>query len=359
MASQRKYMSGFGAELQSEAKPGALPIGVNNPQKCPFGLFAEQLSGTSFTTPRCHNRRSWFYRILPSVCHSPLQPVVQDTYKLWKSYFHDAQIVPNQLRWPPAVFAPKNTAVTFAAGIKTVAGAGGPDLKIGVAIHIFVANTSMVDEAICNSDGDMLIIPESGNITVQTEFGILDVAIGEIIVVPRGVRFAVMFQDQNVRGYICEVYGGHFQLPELGPIGANGLANARDFLHPVAHYECEPPKSHKFTILQKFMGKFFTMEQKHSCFDVVAWHGNYLPFKYNLDRFCAVNSVTFDHMDPSIFTVLTVPSSEPGVAAMDFVIFPPRWQVQDGFRPPYFHRNAPMSEFMGNIRGQYEAKPTG
>jgi len=350
-----KYLNGFGAELESEALEGALPKGQNTPQICPYGLHAEQLSGSSFTTPRVHNQRSWLYRIRPTCKHAPFKPVSAEEGKYLVNDFSQQVINPNQLRWKPFPMPQDGEQLDFVQGLKTLAGAGAPDVKTGMAIHIYACNKSMGNKAFCNSDGDMLIVPQQGTLYVRTEFGLLEVAPREICVIQRGIRFTVDI-DGPSRGYICEVYNGHFKLPDLGPIGANGLANPRDFQSPVAAFE---DKKCSFEAVQKFMGKLFTTTLEYSPYDVVAWFGNYVPYKYNLWNFCAVNSVTFDHMDPSIFTVLTCPSAEPGVAVADFVIFPPRWLVQEKtFRPPYYHRNC-MSEFMGNIEGRYEAKPEG
>eukprot|EP00743_Colponemidia_sp_Colp-15_P001454 GILK01001593.1.p1 GENE.GILK01001593.1~~GILK01001593.1.p1 ORF type:complete len:490 (-),score=59.72 GILK01001593.1:102-1517(-) len=353
-----EYMEGFGNHFTSEVLPGALPKGQNNPQKCPYGLYAEQLSGTAFTLPRHRNQRSWLYRIRPSVCHDPFEPSdYPDTGKVLSAFEDNALNVvtkPNQIRWQPLPLPEQPQ--DFLGGLLTYCGAGSPDLKAGIAIHMYVANTSMVDTAFCSADGDMLFVAQQGVMKVQTEFGVMRVAPGEIFVVQRGMRFAILVEEGPIRGYICEVFKGHFVIPDLGVIGSNGLANPRDFLTPVAAYE---DRDCDFTIIQKFQGKFFKAKMDHSIFDVVAWHGNYAPYKYDLAKFCCINSVTFDHPDPSIYCVLTCQTDEPGVAVCDFVIFPPRWMVMEHtFRPPWFHRNL-MSEFMGNIRGKYDAKEEG
>lgn len=201
------------------------------------------------------------------------------------------------------------------------------------------------------------VVPQQGVLDITTEFGKLRVAPNEIAVIQRGIRYSVNLPDGPSRGYILEVFGAHFELPDLGPIGANGLANPRDFQTPVAYYEEQD--NVEWDMITKFNGQLFVAKQNHTPFDVVAWHGNYAPYKYNLDNFCVINSVSFDHIDPSIFTVLTAKSDTPGVAIADFVIFPPRWAVQEKtFRPPYFHRNC-MSEFMGLITGDYDGKSDG
>ncbi|XP_026464106.1 homogentisate 1,2-dioxygenase [Ctenocephalides felis] len=351
-----QYLSGFGSEFQSEDSrcPGALPVGQNTPQKCAYGLYAEQLSGTAFTVPRIENRRSWLYRIRPSVMHKPFSKFNGSPHLTHN--WDELEPNPNQLRWKPFDL-PVNKQVDFTSGLHTVCGAGSPRERHGLAVHIYACNTSMKDSAFYNSDGDFLIVPQQGTLTIKTEFGYMSVAPNEICVIQQGMRFAVEVEGPS-RGYILEVYNNHFRLPDLGPIGANGLANPRDFLVPTAHFEDrEVPTG--FHIVNKFQGSLFVCSQDHSCFDVVAWHGNYTPYKYDLSLFCVINSVSFDHIDPSIFTVLTCPSAKLGTAIADFVIFPPRWSVQEHtFRPPYYHRNC-MSEFMGLIKGRYEAKEAG
>ena len=355
-ATDDQYISGFGNEFETEALSGALPQGMNNPQKCAYGLYAEQLSGTAFTAPRETNKRSWLYRIRPSVCHSNRYRATE--MPLWQSAPHqiDGAMSFEQSRWDPM---PLPTApTTFVAGIKTMTTAGNVNTQTGMATHIYAANTDMVDDYFMNADGELLIVPETGDLRVKTELGILDVVPGEIIVVPRGVVFQVELPgtEKVSRGYICENYGKKFTLPERGPIGANGLANSRDFKTPVASFE---DKDAKGQITLKWCGGFARADIDHSPFDVVAWHGNYAPYKYDLATFSPVGSVAIDHPDPSIFTVLTAPSTEPGTANVDFVIFPPRWMVAENtFRPPWYHRNI-MSEFMGLIHGQYDAKEEG
>ncbi|XP_047475566.1 LOW QUALITY PROTEIN: homogentisate 1,2-dioxygenase-like [Penaeus chinensis] len=346
-----KYLSGFGSEFATEALPGALPEGQNNPQVCPYGLYAEQLSGTAFTAPRETNKRAWFYRIRPSVVHKPFAPI---KHKYLDCSFDKRHPNPNQLRWNPFDIPAEPT--DFVEGLRTVCGAGNPTVRHGCIIHVYACNKSMGDSAFQNSDGDFLIVPQQGVLDITTEYGRLRVSPNEICVVQSGMRFNVAVQGPT-RGYILEVYDGHFVLPNLGPIGANGLANPRDFLTPVAWYEDREAADYR--IINKYQGHLFEALQGHSPFDVVAWHGNYVPYKYNLKHFMVINATAFDHADPSIFTVLTCPSTKPGVAIADFVIFPPRWAVQEHtFRPPYYHRNC-MSEFMGLIFGNYEAKEEG
>lgn len=347
-----KYLRGYGNEFVSEdiRAPGSLPRGQNSPQNCPYGLYAEQISGTAFTVPREFNQRSWLYRIRPSVVHEPYRPFEQS---FLVSKWDERPPNPNQIRWNP--FSLPEEKVDFVRGLRTVCGAGDPSSRTGLAIHVYVANTSMENAAFYNADGDFLIVPQLGTLDIKTEFGRMIVEPNEICVIQQGIKFSVALNGPS-RGYILEVFGSHFMLPQLGPIGANGLANPRDFLTPTACYEdLEVP----FAVIAKYQGNLFAAQQKHSPFDVVAWQGNYAPYKYNLDLFMTINTVSYDHCDPSIFTVLTCPSSKLGTAIADFVIFPQRWSVAENtFRPPYFHRNC-MSEFMGLIKGGYEAKNGG
>uniref|UniRef100_A0A8C1X5Z2 Homogentisate 1,2-dioxygenase n=1 Tax=Cyprinus carpio TaxID=7962 RepID=A0A8C1X5Z2_CYPCA len=335
---KRTYMSGFGNEFASEDPrcPGSLPEGQNNPQVCPYGLYAEQLSGSAFTCPRSTNKRSWLYRILPSVRHKPFTPMsCGDLTENWNEVEPD----PNQLRWKPFNI-PKSSEkkVDFISGLHTVCGAGDSKSRNGIAIHMYTCNTSMIDKCFQNADGDFLIVPQQGEILITTEFGKMMVEPNEICVIQQGMRFSVDVFGET-RGYILEVFGAHFELPDLGPIGANGLANPRDFQTPVAWYE-DRTVATGYTIVNKYQGKLFSCQQDFSPFNVVAWHGNYTPYKYNLENFMVINCVAFDHADPSIFTVLTAKSTRPGVAIADFVIFPPRWGVADHtFRPPYYHSN--------------------
>ncbi|MGZ3306059.1 MAG: homogentisate 1,2-dioxygenase [Asticcacaulis sp.] len=344
-----QYLTGFGNEFASEAIPGALPVGRNSPQTPPFGLYAEQLSGSSFTAPRGENRRSWLYRLRPSAQHKPFMPLPAPS---WQSPpFADAN--PNRLRWSPLNFP--ETPVDFIDGLITYAGSGDVAAQSGVAIHLYAINTPMMRRVLMNADAEMLIVPQSGHLSIVTEMGVVDVAPLHICVIPRGVRFRVDVSG-DCRGYVLENYGRPFRLPDLGPIGANGLANPRDFETPVAAFE-DSDEPHE--LVQKFQGGLWTTTLDHSPFDVVAWHGNFAPYRYDLRRFMTINTVSFDHPDPSIFTVLTSPSELPGTANADFVIFPPRWMVaEDTFRPPWFHRNI-MSEFMGLIEGSYDAKSGG
>lgn len=345
-----QYNSGFGNHFATEAIPGVLPEGRNSPQKVSMGLYAEQLSGSAFTAMRHENLRSWLYRIRPSVVQSSFSMI--DRGKLRGPLFDEEPASPNQMRWNPLPLPTERTE--FLQGLVTFAGADSYDR--GSAVHMYAITASMTDTFFYNSDGDFLFVPEQGALRLRTEFGIIDVKPGEIAVVPKGVRYQVVLLEQSARGYVCENFGAPFRLPYLGPIGANGLANARDFLYPCASFE---KVEGAFKLITKFQGNLWQAELEHSPLDVVAWHGNYAPYKYDLSRFNVINTVSFDHCDPSIFTVLTSPSDQPGIANVDFVIFPPRWLVaKDTFRPPYYHRNC-MSEYMGLIFGVYDAKEDG
>uniref|UniRef100_A0A6M2F9Q8 Homogentisate 1,2-dioxygenase n=1 Tax=Populus davidiana TaxID=266767 RepID=A0A6M2F9Q8_9ROSI len=354
------YLSGFGNTYESESIPGSLPRGQNSPLLCPYGLYAEQISGTSFTSPHKLNQRSWLYRIKPSVTHEPFQARFPRHDKLVSEFDKsNSYTTPTQLRWKPKPVdtVEESAPIDFVEGLYTVCGAGSSFLRHGFAIHMYTANKSMDDCAFCNADGDFLIVPQKGRLWITTECGKLQVSPGEIVVIPQGFRFAVDLPDGPSRGYVSEIFGTHFQLPDLGPIGANGLAAPRDFLVPKAWFEDGSRPG--YTVVQKYGGELFVAKQDFSPFNVVAWHGNYVPYKYDLNKFCPYNTVLFDHSDPSINTVLTAPTDKPGVALLDFVIFPPRWLVAEHtFRPPYYHRNC-MSEFMGLIYGGYEAKADG
>jgi homogentisate 1,2-dioxygenase len=351
--SDLKYQSGFGNEFATEAHAGALPVGQNAPQHAPLGLYTEQLSGSPFTAPRHLNRRTWTYRIRPSVMHPPYRRA--DNGMLRGAPFLEVETTPSQLRWDPIPMPTKPT--DFLDGLTTLAGNGDASMHNGVGIHLYAANKSMTDRFFYTADGEILFVPQTGALRLHTELGILYIDTGEIAVIPRGIKFRVELGDKEARGYVLENFGATLRLPDLGPIGANGLANTRDFLTPVAAYDDRDGA--KFEVVAKFLGNLWTTEFDHSPLDVVAWHGNYAPYKYDLRRFNCINTVSFDHPDPSIYTVLTSPSELPGTANVDFAIFPPRWMVAEHtFRPPWFHRNF-MNEFMGLVMGEYDAKAEG
>jgi len=347
-----QYQSGFGNHFATEAVPGALPVGRNSPQRAPQGLYAEVLSGTAFTAPRAHNQRTWMYRMRPSAMQPAYRRCDDGTWK--SSPIIDAEVPANRLRWNPLPIPDAPT--DFIDGIFTVAGNGDVASQTGIAAHVYRANRSMERRYLVNSDGEMLLVPQAGALLLHTEMGLLAVSPGEIALIPRGMRLRVELLEAEARGYICENYGAAFRLPELGPLGSNGLANQRDFQAPVAAYESI---AGPVELVNRFQGHNWSTTLGHSPLDVVAWHGNLTPTKYDLARFMVIGSISFDHPDPSIFTVLTSPSEIAGVANCDFVIFPPRWLVgEDTFRPPWFHRNV-MSELMGLIKGVYDAKAEG
>jgi homogentisate 1,2-dioxygenase len=346
-------LTGFGNYFETEAAPGALPIGRNSPQKTPFGLYAEQFSGTAFTAPRAENRRSWLYRLRPTASHAPFAPY-SGAPLLRSGPFDEVPPTPNRLRWDPAPIPVD--PVDFIDGLITYGGNGDVATEAGVGIHLYAATRSMTERVFFSADGELLIVPQEGRLELRTELGVISLAPQQIAVIPRGLRFSVILLEAAARGYVLENYGAAFRLPELGPIGANGLANPRDFETPQAWFEDRDTPTE---VVQKFQGRLWTTTLDHSPLDVVAWHGNLAPYAYDLRRFNVINTVSFDHPDPSIFTVLTSPSEIPGTANADFVIFPPRWMVaEDTFRPPWFHRNV-MSEFMGLIHGAYDAKAGG
>jgi homogentisate 1,2-dioxygenase len=347
-----RYFSGFGGHFESEAVPGALPRGRNSPQRPAFGLYAEQLSGTAFTMARAENRRSWLYRMRPSAEHPPFRPY--QGAPLFAAAASGEPLAPNRLRWNPLPLPAE--AADFIDSMVTMMVNRPPETLEGVAVHVYRAGRDMERRAFFNADGELLIIPELGRLELLTELGRIELAPGEVALVPRGVRFRVLLPDGEARGYVAENHGALFRLPDLGPIGSNGLANPRDFLTPRAWFEdVEEP----FELVQKSLGKLWVTQLDHSPLDVVAWHGNLAPCKYDLARFNTIGTISYDHPDPSIFTVLTSPSDVPGRANADFVIFPPRWLVgEDTFRPPWFHRNV-MSEAMGLIHGAYDAKAPG
>jgi homogentisate 1,2-dioxygenase len=345
-----EYSCGFGNFVSSEALPHALPD-HNSPQRCPYGLYAEQLSGTAFTAPRASNRHTWLYRIRPSVMHSAFAALAHPHLGCGET---GIDVAPNQLRWDPL---PIPSAPTdFVDGLITYGANGAAEQQSGTAIHLYAANRPMLHRAFYDADGELLLVPQQGTLLIVTELGRLEVAPEEIAVIPRGVRFRVELPEGTARGYVCENYGAPFRLPELGPIGANGLACERDFRVPMACYE---DVDGDYELVAKFAGRLWSARMDHSPFDVVAWRGNGAPYKYDLRRFNTIGSISYDHPDPSLFLVLQSVTNTPGVDDIDFVIFPPRWlAMENTFRPPWFHRNI-ASEFMGLIHGVYDAKAAG
>src|SRR5690606_472390 len=293
------YQSGFGNEFASEAVPGTLPEGRNSPQKVAHGLYAEQVSGTAFTAPRHANRRSWLYRIRPAAMHGPFQPFEQSRLH---NDFGTGPVTPDQLRWSPLPLP--EVPVDFVDGLVTMAGNGSPASQSGIGIHMYAANRDMQGRFFYDADGELLIVPQQGRLHIETELGVLDVEPQEIAVVPRGIRFRVVLPDGPSRGYVCENFGAFLRIPDLGPIGSNGLANPRDFLAPNAAYE---DVGGDFELIAKFQGHPWRASIGHSPLDVVGWHGNHAPYKYDLRTFNTIGSISYDHPDPSIFLVLTSP----------------------------------------------------
>lgn len=347
------YMSGFGNTFETESIPGALPKGQNSPQKCPFNLYAEQLSGSPFSAPNNVNERSWLYRLRPSVKHSMNYTKINK--KNWKTAPHQGEhnLPIGQYRWNPLL---EEEPCEFIDGVKTITVSGDVNVHNGMASNIYIFNKSMKNTVFTNADAEMLFIPYSGSICLFTEMGKLRIKPGQIAVLPRGISVKISTDDEISKGYLCENYGSKFNISEKGIIGANCLANPRDFKIPVAAYE-ELENNHSSIL--KWCGSFYKTEIKHSPLDVVAWHGNYTPYLYNLNNFSPIGSTNFDHPDPSIYSVLTSKSETLGTSNIDFIVFPERWSVAENtFRPPWYHKNI-MSEFMGLIYGEYDARPNG
>lgn len=348
------YMPGFGNDFETEALPGALPQGRNSPQKCNYGLYGEQLSGTAFTAPGHQNERTWCYRIRPSVRHSGRYKRIDMPYWTSAPCINKDVVSLGQYRWDPLPHATQ--ALNWLTGMRTMTTAGDVNTQVGMASHIYLVTESMQDEYFYSADSELLIVPQEGILRFCTELGVIEIEPRQIAIIPRGLVYRVELVDGPARGFVCENYGQTFELPARGPIGANCMANRRDFKSPVAAFEDRQTSS---TLNIKWCGEFYQTQIPHSPLDVVAWHGNYAPVLYDLRNYCPVGSILFDHPDPSIFTVLTAPSSSPGTANIDFVLFRERWMtMEDTFRPPWYHKNI-MSELMGNIYGQYDAKPKG
>ncbi|KAI0671633.1 homogentisate 1,2-dioxygenase [Trametes maxima] len=346
------YQAGFGNRFASEAIPGTLPFAQNTPRSVKYDLYTEGINGTPFVTPRRDNQSVWLYRIRPSVAHQgfsslPDNPDLESCFLPLNPKVHFS---PTQLAWHPFDIPSDNDKTDFVLGLKTLAGNGEPTLREGLAVHIYAANESMGKRAFINNDGDFLILPQQGRLDIQTELGRLMVRPGELVVIQRGIKFKVGLPDGPVRGYILEIFGSHFELPDLGPLGTHGLANTRDFESPVASFDLDQSP---WEVVYKVGGKLFSCKQEHTPFDVVAWNGNYVPYKYALEKFAHVGSINKDHIDPSIFCVLTAKSKTPGAPLADFLIFSGRWDVATGtFRPPFYHRNC-ATEMMGLIYGDY------
>ena len=348
------YMSGFANDFESEALPGALPQGMNSPQRVNYGLYGEQISGTAFTAPKHQSERTWCYRIRPSVKHT--HRFTKIDLPLWRSApnIEPGIISLGQYRWDPLPYGAE--PLDWLTGMRTMTTAGDVHTQVGMASHVYLVTQSMVNAYFYSADSELLVVPQAGRLRFCTELGVIDLAPQEIAIIPRGLVYRVEVIDGPCRGFVCENYGQKFTLPARGPIGANCMANRRDFKVPVAAFEDRDAPS---SVVIKWAGQFHSTQIDHSPLDVVAWHGNYAPCKYDLRNYCPVGAVLFDHPDPSIFTVLTAPSGIEGTANIDFLLFRDRWSVAENtFRPPWYHKNV-MSELMGNIHGVYDAKPEG
>lgn len=326
---------GLGSTHESEALPGALPRRQNTPLPPPYGLYPELLNGTPFTVKSAENSRVWMYRVRPSFSHAQFTPLPHARFCAPLE-----GVDPNRTRWKPMPVPASPSRVDFLDGLVTLGGAGDPTAGPGWAVHLFAANADMDDRAFGNTDGDLLIVPQSGTLECRTELGWLRASPGEVLLVPRALKFSIGVGASGARGWVLEVYGRRLRLPERGPIGSNGLADARHFLAPTASYEDRLCPG-GYRIVHKVGGQLFLATQEHSPFDVVAWHGNHAPYVYDLSLFNAMGTVNWDHPDPSILTVLTAPLDDHGRAIADFVVFPGRWEVSEhSFRPPFMHRNA-------------------
>lgn len=349
---ESSYLRGFGNHFWTEAKPGSIPTDRHSPQKAPHGLYAEQISGSAFTAPRESNRRSWVYRIRPSVIHGEFKKLPATAAQQFCPKESIAP-PPNQMRWNP-IPLPAGSAKASAPGIDFVSGTHRLLESEGCNVYLYAMAESMRDRFFMNSDGEFLFIPETGTLRLATELGTLTVPPLHIAVIPQGLKFRVEIEGSgSARGYLVENLGSQFRLPELGPIGSNGLAYPEHFETPSAQFE---DREGSARLVNKFDDTLWECALGHSPLDVVGWQGNLAPYRYDTMKFQTVGSITFDHPDPSIFTCLTSPSDTPGVANCDFVLFAPRWLVQENtFRPPWFHRNV-MSEYMGLIHGVYDSK---
>ncbi|KAH8646821.1 homogentisate 1,2-dioxygenase [Xylariales sp. PMI_506] len=351
------YQAGFGNKFATEALPDVLPSACNTPQRCKYDLISEQLNGTPFVSPRATLLHAWFYRIQPSVVHKPLKrlPKNLDIEAIFSPLNANVEFTPQDLGWDAFLIPDQTQQVDFIDGLKTIAGHGDPTIKEGLAVHMYLANAPMKNRAFCNNDGDMLLVPQQGRLQIQTEFGHLMVRPGELAVIQAGMRFSVTLPDGTGRGYIQEIYGSHYELPELGPVGSNGMALPRDFQYPVASFDVDQST---WQVVVKLTGELFVYEQDHTPYDVVAWHGNYAPFKYAMEKFINSATVDRDQSDPSIYCVLTARSKIPGIALSDFLVFTPKWSVtRNTFRPPYYHRNV-ATEIMGMPYGTWAGTGT-
>ncbi|KAK5128729.1 hypothetical protein LTR85_000062 [Meristemomyces frigidus] len=350
-----RYQLGFGNHWSSEAVPGALPEGGRNvPQRCPYDLFSEQLNGSPFVSTRANLQHVWMYRIRPSVAHDLIEAHKEtpDIEACFGDNNPETTYTPLTYEWDPLEAPAGDEAVTFVDGIKTLGGYGSATAKEGVAMHMYAANASMENQAYCNNDGDFLVLPVQGRLDIQTELGRLMVRPGELCVIQAGIRFRVALPDGPVHGYLHEIFGTHFELPDLGVIGSNGLAHPRDFETPVAGFDMDVSE---WQVAYKLAGKLYTYNQRHTPFDVVAWHGNYAPYKYAMEKFTSLVCGMKEQLDPTAYTVLYAKSKQPGVALSEFAVYTPKWiHAMNTYRPPYYHRNM-STGMLGMIYG----KPAG
>ncbi|KIW04855.1 homogentisate 1,2-dioxygenase [Verruconis gallopava] len=347
------YQCGFGNRFASEAIPSVLPRGQNCPQKVKYDLYSEQLNGSGFVSPRATIQNVWMYRIRPSVAHKEISKSEMNTklHACFSPLNPEVNYEPSQQAWEPFPLPESATRVDFIQGLKTIGGQGDATSKSGIAIHVYSANESMGRKAFCNNDGDLLILPQTGRLDVQTELGKMMVRPGELVVIQAGLRFRVSLPDGPSRGYIQEIFGAHYELPELGPVGSNGLALPRDFEMPVASFDID--HNYGWEIVYKLAGNLYSCQQNHTPFDVVAWHGNLVPYKYAIEKFINMANVEVDQADPTIYCVLTAKSHTPGISLTDFLVFTNKWiTTRDTFRPPYYHRNM-STEIMGLVYGKY------
>ncbi|GAW13093.1 hypothetical protein ANO14919_024710 [Xylariales sp. No.14919] len=363
------YLNGFRSYHQTEAVPGANPIAINSPQRPPFGLRTERISNSSFVTPtREGNLQTWLYRVTTSLQAGEFT-LLDETSESANPPV-PTRLTPNSCLWPKI---PVEDGANWTQQ-KLLGRNGDPQKKSGSAFWVFSITEDMPAQVTFSSlDGEALIVPQSGALDIQTELGKLLVRQNEIAVIPRGVRYRVALRDgRPARGYVFELFEGHFQLPVLGTIGSTGLANVRDFQIPVACFDGEivgdgaggqvvkAASGGDWTVVSRLNGQLWACAQDHTPFDVVAWHGTCYPYKYDLARFCVLGNTLFDHHDPSLFTVLTAPAygKAPGTAVLDFGIAPPRWQVAEGsLWIPYYHRNVMQEFYFPVVRDQAPDSP--
>lgn len=350
------YLHGFGNYHSSEALPGAVPLVNNAPQVPPLNLRTERVSGSAFTATRDRNFQTWLYRANSSLQHGEFVPL-----EVTSGYGPDLQakhLNPNSVSWDNV---PVPEVAHWINGQQFMGRNGEPQKKEGIAIWLFNVTQDMpARHAFSSLDGELLVVPQSGAIDITTEMGRMVVRQNEIAVIPRNLRHRVTLIDgKPCRGYVCELYQGHFQLPNLGIIGSTGLANVRDFEIPTAYFEGQvvdgkavaATSEGEWTIVSRLDTRRWHCTQSRTPFDVAGWHGTSYPYKYDLAKFCVMGNLLFDEHDPCLFTVLSAPNhgASPGTAVVDFAVIPPRYMsAEDTMWLPYFHRNT-MQEFYAPI----------